>query len=319
MIPPTVPPRTRAAAIQLRVRMTLPAPPFYFPLRHGRYDVAPGLNRFEKDLGGGEVDRCVFQIDRTFPHFHQVKQAGLAAAPQRYFVTHRLRDEILADAVRFMAHRLISEHPSLVIADADRLYCELTGQSIDLSQPPLDCFKGLARQVQEDLAVISVESDRHWLSLAHICFPNGWAPAEKVGKAFAGLHEPVAGMEEMNRRSEHFADIMVNANEGLVRFAWGVTFDDRLDHHPAHARTPFDPSSPRAFLRVERQTIWGFPARGAALFTIRTYLYDCDCLRRDATTRLPLISALRSMSPASRAYKGLAEHFDGLIDWLSAG
>ena len=112
---------------------------------------------------------------------------------------------------------------------------------------------------------------------------------------------------------------MVNATYGLVRFAWGVTFDDRLEHHPALPRTPFDASSPRAFLRVERQTIWGFPARSAALFTIRTYLYDCDRLRRDATTRQPLISALQSMSPASRAYKGLAEDFDGLIEWLSAG
>jgi hypothetical protein len=102
-----------------------------------------------------------------------------------------------------------------------------------------------------------------------------------------------------------------------VRFAWGVTFDDRLNHHPDKPRTPFDLRDPKAFLRVERQTIWGFPARGAALFTIRTYLYDLNDLRRDPATRDPLIAALLSMSPESRAYKGLTDHFDPLVRWLS--
>jgi hypothetical protein len=110
---------------------------------------------------------------------------------------------------------------------------------------------------------------------------------------------------------------MVNATDGLVRFAWGVTFDDALNHHPDHPRTPFDPRRPRAFLRVERQTIWGFPSVAAALFTIRTYLYDCDALRRDPATRDPLVSALHTMPEASRRYKGLSDA-DGVIAWLEA-
>jgi hypothetical protein len=75
--------------------------------------------------------------------------------------------------------------------------------------------------------------------------------------------------------------------------------------------------NPRAFLRVERQTMWGFPHRGAALFTIRTYLYDCDDLRRDPATRAPLVDAICSMSAASQVYKGIEPHADALLAWLA--
>src|SRR5688500_7171622 len=124
-------------------------------------------------------------------------------------------------------------------------------------------------------------------------------------------------MADMNRRAEEFAAIMTRTPEPLVRWAWGVTFDDRLDHHPRHPRTPFDPARPKAFLRVERQTIVGFPRRGAALFTIRTYLYDVAQIRRDESLRQPLASALRTMPGDSLRYKGLHEHVDLLLKWIS--
>jgi hypothetical protein len=199
------------------------------------------------------------------------------------------------------------------------MYCALTNETLSIGHGHVPrALDALACQVQEDLAIVSTSPERgHWLSAAHVCFPNGWAPGEKAGHSFAGVHEPVAGMAEMNRRGEEFVNIMTRATDGLVRFAWGVTFDDELNHHPDKPRTRFDPANPRAFLRVERQTIWGFPSVAASLFTIRTYLYDLADLRRDPATRDPLIAALHTMSPGSRAYKGLAESFDPLVDWLS--
>ena len=82
--------------------------------------------------------------------------------------------------------------------------------------------------------------------------------------------------------------------------------------------TRFDPSHPRAYLRVERQTIAGFPARGAALFTIRTYLYDIADLRRDPQLRVALHAAIDSMPTDSRKYKGLFDSADALAAWLIA-
>ncbi|MGB7160722.1 MAG: DUF3445 domain-containing protein [Tepidisphaeraceae bacterium] len=296
----------------------LPEPPFYFPMRHGRYDVAPGLMKFVKDLGGGDADARAFQIDSTFDRFRAAKLASRGERPGKYVCSSDLSDAVAGEIAAFVVSRLITEYPSRFARDGASLRCALTGETLALDSGQVTTtLDALACQVQEDLAIVSTSPDgKHWLSYAHICLPNGWAPAEKIGRSFAAIHEPVAGMTEMNRREEEFANIMVRATDGLVRFAWGVTFDDELNHHPDRSRTVFDPSRPRAFLRVERQTIWGFPRRGAALFTIRTYLYDCADLRRDPATRQPLVAALRSMSPESLVYKGLAPHADDLIKWL---
>ena len=280
-------------------------PPFYFPLRHGRYDVAPGLNRFGKDLGGGKFDRYLFQRDRTFRRFREAKLASRAEDLGKYVDTFDLALETLDAVNRFILDRLRVEHPD-------------SASNVDGAASAFDLFDHLACLVQEDLAIVSTGTGGgHWLSAVHVCLPNGWAPSEKMGRPFDVIHAPVAGMAEMNRRGGEFVDIMIRATDGLVRFAWGVTFDDELNHHPDKPRARFDPANPRAFLRVERQTIWGFPARGASLFTIRTYLYDLADLRRDPSVRDPLIAALHSMSPESRAYKGLAEAFDPLLFWLS--
>ncbi len=299
-----------------------PDPPFYFPLRHGRYDIAPGLTKFGRDVGGGQADTHLFQIDTTFYRFRAAKLAARGERFDKYVAASDLRGDVVADVVSFIARHLAAEHPNYFMFElgggGSALRCSLSDDLIDLNGGA-ETLDALACQVQEDVAIVSTASDgKHWLSYAHICLPNGWAPAEKVGRSFAAVHEPVAGMADMNRRGEEFVNVMVRATDGLVRFAWGVTFDDRLNHHPDEPRTPFAPANPRAFLRVERQMMWGFPRVGAALFTIRTYLYDLADLRHDPATRAPLVDALRSMSPESLRYKGIAPHADALLQWLTS-
>ncbi len=301
-------------------RHALSPPPFYFPLRHGRYDVAPGLIKFGKSVGGEDADAHLFQVDRTFDRFRAAKLASRSQQFDKYICASELSDDVAREVASFIARRLATEHSAHFTlrgeGDDALLQCELTDDSLSLAPGP-GLLDALACQVQEDIAIVSTNPGRHWLSYAHVCLPNGWAPAEKIGRSFAVVHEPVAGMAEMNRRGEEFVNVMVRATEGLVRFAWGVTFDDRLNHHPDEPRTTFDPVNPRAFLRVERQTMWGFPQVGAALFTIRTYLYDCTDLRHDPATRDPLVNALRSMPPASLAYKGIGPHVKNLMRWLT--
>lgn len=306
------------------------------PFSHGRYDVSPGLVKFGKAAGEGvgEADAYVFQIDATFDSSRRAKLAARAEGLGTCYCTRDLGENAVAAVTAFVLKRLAAERPTWFRAErsADRLVlrCGLTGDVLtfdermrlcpaesDVQPAYVDALDALACQVQEDLAIVSTSPTRgHWLSAVHVCHPNGWAPAEKVGGTFVHVHAPVAGMAEMNRRGDEFAAMMVRAAAGLVRFAWGVTFDDELNHHPERPRTPFDPANPRAFVRVERQTIWGFPSVGAALFTIRTYVYDCERFRADPILREALASALRSMSAESIAYKGLAPAFDQLVDWI---
>jgi hypothetical protein len=311
---------------------SLPEPPFYFPLRHGRYDVAPGLTKLGKDHGAGAVDAQIFQFDQTFERYRSAKRACRLRTFERHVAAHNLRPAVASAVAAFVADRLAAEHPAHFTLERNPigtsvLHCGLSGDALPFGQNTRlavcfnyrDALDALAMQVQEDLAIVSTAPDQsHWLSYVHVFLPNGWAPEEKIGRSFAAVHEPVAGMTAMNRRGDEFVKVMVGATEGLVRFAWGVTFDDELNHHPHLPRPPFNPQHPRAFLRVERQTISGLPSVGASLFTIRTYLYDLETLRRDPAMRDPLVAALRTMPAESLAYKGIAPHQDALVRWLES-
>ena len=313
-------------------------PAFYFPPRGGRYEVAPGLLRFGKELGNGPADAQVFQIDSDFDAYRREKLATRREGVARYFCTSDFSAEAEAAVTAFAAQRLASEHPRwFALRGPDgrnliTLTCALTREVLTFdarmglvasegttpADPPYaSALDALACQVQEDIAVVSGKGGRHWLSAAHVCFPNGWSPREKIGRDFAGLHEPVAGMEAMNRRGGEFANVMFGATDGLVRFAWGIAFDDELNHHPDAPRVAFRSGSPQAFLRVERQTVWGLPHTGASLFTIRTYLYDCRTLCRDPAARAQLVSAVASMTSESAAYKNLSDARSALVRWLS--
>lgn len=311
------------------------APADYFPAAGGRYRVEPGLFRFGRDFGNGASDGHIFQLDRRFQHDRRAKLAARAERLGKYYRTDRLGPEVADTVTSFIAVRLAADHPHLfrVRREGHRavLHCGLTDDSLALghgmlqsdggasvSPPYIDALDALACQVQEDFAVISTDSAGHWLSAIHLCFPNHWAAEDKIGRGFAAIHEPVAGIEPVKRQADSLVRLMVAAEHGMVRFAWGVTRDDRLNHHPhdppEQPDGPFDFLEPRAFLRVERQTVWGFPRVGAALFTIRTYLTDCRDLT--AEQQIELADAVDSMTPASLAYKGLASWKDGLVTWL---
>lgn len=318
---------------------SLPPPAWYFPPAEGRYDVSPGLSRLGRNFGNGPADAAAFQVDADFPAYRAAKLAARRAHPGRHVVSHDLDDRVAARVARFVAERLAAEHPALfgVAATAGgslTLGSSLTGEALTIDDrgrlpaasgsaavdpPYAGALDAVAAQVQEDLAVVAVGRDgRPRLAAAHVCFPNGWAPEAMAGRDFAGLHAAVPGMGAMNARGDDFARLMVGATTGLVRFAWGLAFDDHLNHHPARPRPAFDPARPAAWLRVERQTIHGFPDVAAALFTIRTYLYSCADACRAPATRDRLVAAVASMSAASLAYKGLDGCRDVLLRWLAS-
>jgi hypothetical protein len=177
--------------------------------------------------------------------------------------------------------------------------------------------------VQEDLALVCRRPDgTDWLAAVHLCSPNHWAAGEKVGRTFAQVHAPVAGMAPFNQRSADLVKAMIERGP-YVRFAWGLGTDARLNHHPEPPPgippedwqgRRFDPGHPRLFVRLERQVLWGFPQQEAALFTIRSYFRDCAQLTPEERGQLRL--ALLSMTPETLAYKGLTANRDPVLAWL---
>ena len=109
------------------------------------------------------------------------------------------------------------------------------------------------------------------------------------------------------------------------RFAWGISTDTRLNHHPVPPKglDSVDWQGRRVgggdgkfYLRVERQTISGLPACNAFLFTIRTYFYPIEELT--GSEKNALLAALESMSPQSLEYKGLTDKLDLLRQLLAS-
>ena len=160
----------------------------------------------------------------------------------------------------------------------------------------------------------------------HLCYPNHWSAEEKIGRDFATVHLPVAGIEKINQRAKAIVNTMIE-RKPMVRFAWGLSTDTRLNHHPIPPSDikskewlgrKFDINNPKLFLRIERQVMWEIPENNAAIFTIRTYFRDCKIIKTNPVLNHQLISAIQSMTPESLKYKGLSESKDDILNWLNS-
>jgi hypothetical protein len=321
--------------------------PCYFPLEKGVYEVKPGLIPFGSCLGNGEADKRVFQIDGNFPHYRQVKLLARAERLNKYYQTYNYSDAVAGAIAGLIINRLTQEYPQYfyteALANGDiAFHSKLTLETLQLNTNwqlksyRVQCdtvfpsyastLDALAAQIQEDITVICrLEEGSNWLSAVHLCYPNHWSAEEKIGRDFATIHAPVAGIEKINQRSGAIVNTMIE-RKPMVRFAWGLSTDTRLNHHPEPPpNVPdnhwlgrhFELNNPRLFLRIERQVIWGIPEYDAALFTIRTYFRDCSVLKKDSVLRSQLSGAIESMTPESLIYKGLVESKASILTWLN--
>ncbi|MEM9413900.1 MAG: heme-dependent oxidative N-demethylase subunit alpha family protein [Planctomycetota bacterium] len=309
--------------------------PRYFPFLHGVYDVKAGIEPLGRDHGNGDIDGRVFQFDEHFPTYRSAKSAAMRS-PGRHVLCDRFAPEAERAVARWVVERLAAEYPTNFVRVDGRLLASLTGESLALDEGAC-ALDALAMQVQCDWAVLVLDDDdraaSNRLAYLHVAMPSGWAPEEKIGKPFDVVHAPVPHIEPLNAKQSQIARLMVHATRGAVRFAWTITTDPDLNHHPlanpaadgvAHiARNARDvaPTVSQPFprhtlgdplLRVERQVIWGFPEHRVALFTIRTYRYTLADL--DAHARSALAAAVGGMSDASLRYKNMDR--GAILAWL---
>lgn len=267
--------------------------PRYFPFMHGVYDVKAGISALGKDFGNGVLDRRVFQLDEQFDLYLSAKRHAASHAGE-YVLRDGLSDEAERAVAGWMAGRLAAEYPGCGVVSAG------DWGSLD----------AVSMMIQSDMAVLEIDGLGHnRLSYLNVAMPSGWSPREKIGKSFDAVHAPVPHIDSVSAKQDSIAKLMVNATRGAVRFAWTVTTDASLNHHPgrdlshAHASPLADHPSGEPLLRVERQVIWGFPEHRAALFLIRTYLYAFEWL--EPAVRRALAQAVSGMSEASLSYKNM--------------
>ena len=331
----------------------LPKPARYFPLDKPVYEVAPGLKTWASDLGNGEADQKIFQLDSEFPKYRASKLEARNERLSKYVCETPLLDAVRVRVTRFILERLTHEHPDffewkpLGSDGSGHFHCKLTHEHFELgpkmelvSQPQsktpyASALDAVMSQVQEDLGVVigtdpSASADsagpKDRLASLHLCSPSHWAAEDKIGKSFFAIHEPIPGVEKLNRASKAIVDAMIHKGP-YVRFVWGFATDHRLNHHPIapdgfshqewHGRSFANDRDPSPFLmRLERQVVWGLPDVDASLFFIRVYFIEGNELRSHPHERDLLVGAIRSMTPESLKYKGLDRCRDEVLAWL---
>ncbi len=203
-------------------------------------------------------------------------------------------------------------------------------ESVAVVPPYASAFDALCSQVPEDVAVVSRAPDgTDHLAAIHLCSPSHWAAEDKIGKDFRFIHAPVPGIERIDQTSDALVDAMIR-RPPYVRFAWGIAANERLNQHPSKPSAGLTSGDERGqifqreqadspfVLRVERQVLCGLPEANAAIFTIRVYFVTGALIRSDPRKRDLLRAALLSMTPESRAYKGLKNCLPELVAWLDA-
>ncbi|HWB23829.1 MAG TPA: heme-dependent oxidative N-demethylase subunit alpha family protein [Chitinophagaceae bacterium] len=295
----------------------------YLPFLDGKYSTAPALTAMVK--AEQDADKLVFQADDEYNAFMANKALCRKEDIHKYYVQENLYEGTAVKINKQIVKQLITEYPSHFIytphESGHTLYNAKKAQTLQWADDwiavqtdgYLTLFDALCSQVQEDVAICQLDGDKDWLAAIHLCCPNHWAPADKIGKPFSHVHAIVPGMEKLN--SNYFKMLQTGVQKGpFFRFAWGISTDTRLNHHPVAPpgidqvywwgrRVEEDTSD--IYLRVERQSITGLPANNCFLFTIRTYFYNIDTL--SAEEKKALFHAVEGMSPESLEYKGLTD------------
>jgi dimethylamine monooxygenase subunit A len=306
----------------------------YLPFLDGRYVVTPGLNAMAK---ADEHDQFVFQLDDQYDDFMDNKRSCREEDVNKYYVEENFNDATAIAVNQFFVNRLVKEYPEMFEFTFEggkfSLFNKCKGETLTWAADWRSCeqscwrslFEGLCHQVQEDIAVCQLEGERDWLAAIHLSAPNHWDPADKIGKPFSAVHGPVPGMEKLNQ--SYFKMLLTAVQKGpFIRFAWGLSTDTRLNHHPQappgvdqafwQGRQVAVASGQDIRIRVERQTISGLPECNAFFFTIRTYFYPICSL--SAEEKKALLMAVEGMSAESLVYKGLAGGVDNLRACLAS-
>ncbi|MEZ0370568.1 MAG: heme-dependent oxidative N-demethylase subunit alpha family protein [Candidatus Sericytochromatia bacterium] len=291
----------------------------YTPFDTGRYEISPGLSHFR--VAAGDPQRRLLQLDREFPLYYANKQHCRSEQLQHHVLEADLKPETRRIVNRTLIEQLCGSYPDYFWLEAPgHLHCRLSGELLcftadfELQEHPvyLNLWDALAAQVQEDLAIWQLEGERDWLAALHVCAPNGWAPAEKIGQSFDSVHTPVPGMERQRATYLPLLKGLIQ-KPAFCRFIWDLRTCAALNHHPETANLPpFKPEQPELWVRLERQVLYGLPACDAVLFTIRTYRYPVQEL--SAISLAGLDQALAGMSPELADYKRLDR--EALRAWL---
>lgn len=271
------------------------------PWLTGKFTIGAGLKPLE--------DHPVFEKEPLESKYLENKKLSrLESLRKLYPEPSGLSDEEMKLIAETLRNRLKQDRPDFKLNE---------------SFPAVDPVDLVISQVPEDFSVWKMKDGREWLALIHLSSPNHWDAREKVGRSFFDAHLPIPHIDPVSKAAPKLF-LQIIQKGAFERFAWGVATDDRLNHHPEPPPgikhedwkgRSFDPSHPKLFIRMERQTL--FPINEEMVgFTIKTKFSDVSQLPKDDIAAL--IKCIEGMDDPILLYKGLKQDREHILKWLSS-
>ena len=294
---------------------------------------------FEAGMGGRTLLKDEALIDIDLPHYAAevvLKRKLLAASPHDYFsggvslldAQWGVLELVLTDLSEHYPERFKLERRGRewrwhnLLLGEEQVF--VWGDAASLPLEPLDWA---GRQIQEDLVLVSADTDAAFVG-GQLCFPNGWAITDRLGRSFADIHErtPTTTMPSVHAGTRLLSTM--KPGKTLWRMSWNFKLTDQLDlstkHKPrykadfalrASLLTP-DTAGREIFIRVERQTLSRLSNSPFVLFGIHTYNSRLETEATDPERARRIMAVVRGAPEDVKRYKAITPIEGAMVAFL---
>lgn len=246
--------------------------------------------------------------------FHLTLRRG---DPREFFGQRDATGQTLAERARWLAAD--PERYAALQPEGEPLLEEWSALTAEWGVAPSPTVYALGTQFEPDVLLLSRDADGNFrLRGGALCFPTGWALAEKIGLPLEAIHGVVPGLNPALASPIQQFLTRLKPGTAFLRDNWGIAATDERNLHPARQLPP--PNSPvaldRLWLRVEHQALVALPRTRGIVFGIRVVSHRLDRMQEDAAATAGLKRALASMPAGLAAYKRVEAIRDDLIRLL---
>ena len=277
-----------------------------------------------------EVDRSRYDFEVS------LKQQLLTESYSYYFHGGDATMTAQWDVVELVATDLAQHYPQDFQlqrqGDDWHWHNRITGQSAafdfgDSNNLPTEPLDWIGRQVQEDLVLLSPDASASFVG-GQLCFANGWAISDKLGKPFLEIHHrtPRATMGSVETGARFLETL--KPGRSFWRMSWNFKLSDQMDmttkHKPAY-KADFAKRAPQltasdvgnaVFIRIERQTFTRLPRSHGLLFGIHTYNSSVAEEASDPNRARAILNVLRAAPRDVMDYKAITPIETALMTFL---
>jgi hypothetical protein len=278
---------------------------------------------------------CEVDLDR-YEHETRLKQRLLAEDHSYYFHGGEVTMAAQWDVLELVATSLAQAYPEHFHLECDGkswLWMNtLAGEEVaiqfgDCSSLPFEPLDWIGRQIQEDLVVLSSDNTATFVG-GQLCFANGWAISDRLGKSFLEVHHhtPKATMPSVEAGARFLQ--LLKHGHSYWRMSWNFKLSDQMDMTTKHKqayKADFANRAPKltaetvgesVFIRIERQTFTRLPRSNALLFGIHTYNSSVAEEASDPRRARSILSVIKGAPQDVMNYKAITPIEKPLIEFL---